>query len=168
MELDDLLPALAGIRSAMLLASQDINRGDVQARVLISANTRGASFEFTLFFSQMLSTAATFLNENIRSAADIVNSIFGENGLVSADFLLRIRKSTTTAKRRNACVPFAAAFLCLWGSWERWRTSAASDVAASRGRRLLTATKTLTPLRRDGALLCSFRRGDRLWKMRDC
>jgi hypothetical protein len=85
MELDDLLPALAGIRSAMLLASQDINRGDVQARVLISANIRGASFEFTLFFFQMLSTVSNLLTmDNIRSAADIVNSIFGENGLVSS------------------------------------------------------------------------------------
>jgi hypothetical protein len=62
MDLAEFVPALEALREAILLSSQDLNRGAVEPRVLITTETKASSYEFVLVFLQVAQAASNFLN----------------------------------------------------------------------------------------------------------
>lgn len=80
MDLADLVPALDAIRKTLVAASNDLNHGASQARVAMSAEVKGGSFEFAVVLFQL--AAHGVLGTEIKTAVEIGKAVFGENGLV--------------------------------------------------------------------------------------
>lgn len=80
MDLADLVPALDALRSTLVYASNDLNNGAAQARVLMTTEVREGSYEFVIVMAQML--VGNMLGTNALNAVEIGKAVFGEYGLL--------------------------------------------------------------------------------------
>lgn len=107
MDLDELLPALGALRLTMVSAAQELNHGVAEATVLIDAETRAGSYEFTLILAQAASQAHLF-GSAIHSSFEITTLLFGDKGLVGLlKFLLGLDdKEVAQSELRDGSVQF--------------------------------------------------------------
>lgn len=89
MDLGDLVPALDSLRKTLVFASNDLNHGASQARVLMTTEVREGSYEFAIVLAQIF--LGGMLGTTVINAVDIGKAVFGENGLLA---LLKILRGT--------------------------------------------------------------------------